>query len=559
MIRNYFTLYALAEEMSTRFTGGYVFELFTQEKNELRLALVAPDKKRFSVVGTTGETRLALYYAEDAERRRRNSTAMMSAANEKQIQRIRLSEFDRILFIDLEDNRSLAFQLFSADTNFFLLQKNPAGESLILEAFKKNIDHAGKRFHETSRINILRSLEHLANDEAAFLSALPAETLDIKTLPKYLPGFDTALSREAFARAGVSGAITADAQRHALYNAVSELFYELTSPSPIVFTSETDIGFSIVNETHRAAVQTEPLQTEPFESINEALRFYSFKRHHAEHFGKELKTLKKNIERLHAKTQAQLAALEEQSTKNRAAHYEMQGHLLLAHEFPNAKGEAVIVITNFLRNAEPETITLDIAKTIRQNAEVYFEKAKKARQTAQFGQVRIQETRQNLTEQSELLRGLNAVSDAKTFSVWRQTSSALLKKFLLVSKEEAEKQTLFKRFPIAEQIELWVGKNAKNNDLLTFKYAKPNDLWFHARGVSGSHCVLKSSRPPSRAELERAAAIAAYYSSAKGSDLVPVMYTPKKYVRKPKGALPGSVIVEREEVLIVKPAIDTGD
>lgn len=73
--------------------------------------------------------------------------------------------------------------------------------------------------------------------------------------------------------------------------------------------------------------------------------------------------------------------------------------------------------------------------------------------------------------------------------------------------------------------------------------------------MAGSHCVLKLSKPPTREELERAAAIAAHYSDAKGSELAPVICVPKKYVRKPKGADVGAVVVEREEVLLVKPRL----
>ena len=77
-------------------------------------------------------------------------------------------------------------------------------------------------------------------------------------------------------------------------------------------------------------------------------------------------------------------------------------------------------------------------------------------------------------------------------------------------------------------------------------------------GRSGSHAVLRlPSRDarPGKLLLERAAAIAAYFSKAQGSSLVPVVIVPRKYVRKPKGAAPGAVVVEREEVLLVEPGL----
>lgn len=102
-----------------------------------------------------------------------------------------------------------------------------------------------------------------------------------------------------------------------------------------------------------------------------------------------------------------------------------------------------------------------------------------------------------------------------------------------------------------------VGKSAANNDELTMKFAKPNDIWLHARGTSGSHVVLKmhtNDKPP-KYILEQAAQIAAYYSGARNAKHVPVIYTYKKYVRKPKGANPGSVVVTKEDVIIVEPKL----
>ena len=90
------------------------------------------------------------------------------------------------------------------------------------------------------------------------------------------------------------------------------------------------------------------------------------------------------------------------------------------------------------------------------------------------------------------------------------------------------------------------------------KYAKQEDLWFHARGASGSHVVLKINSgkgEPSKKAIQEAAAIAAFYSHAKNSNTVPVAMTKKKYVRKPKGAAAGSVTLQQEKVVFVSPKL----
>ncbi len=116
----------------------------------------------------------------------------------------------------------------------------------------------------------------------------------------------------------------------------------------------------------------------------------------------------------------------------------------------------------------------------------------------------------------------------------------------------------FKHYIIDGRYDVFVGKDSTNNDLLTMKFAKQNDYWFHARSVPGSHVVLKvtnTKEPVPKNILKNAAAIAAYHSKAKTSGLAPVSYTFKKYVTKKKGMEPGKVILLREEVLLVKPEI----
>jgi predicted ribosome quality control (RQC) complex YloA/Tae2 family protein len=548
MIRNYFSLYELVREMSERFTEGYLFECFSQEKDELRVSLFTKSKEGFTIVGRTSETRLALYYTEEVARRRRNTATLMTEANERQIKHIRLSDFDRIIYIDLEGELQLVFQLFSANTNFLLVKNG-----IILEAFKKNDELAGKAFAETATTPIIQTIERYVQQEALFeetFSGLSEKELQ-KKLPQVLIGFDATLSREALFRAKE---ISANVTLKALHHAVSEIFYELISPEPKVYKGKSDKGetaywFSIIEERHRAFESVEA-----FESVNEAMKFYSFKLHQLEHFGKELKTLRTQLERLIEKTTAQLHALEAQAEKNRAEEYEQCGQLLMANLHRLEKGMNEITVENFF-DGSSTVIALDSKKSPYQNAEMYFEKARKSRASAEVAKQRMKNAQENLTIQQRLLAELLEIKEQKTFERWRKANLAVLQKFLLVSKEEAEKQTLFRRFQLSPNVELWVGKNAKNNDVLTFKYARPNDLWLHARGVSGSHCILKSSKPPTKDEVKRAASIAAYYSSARSSELAPVICTPKKYVRKPKGAEVGAVIVEREEVLLVKPEL----
>jgi predicted ribosome quality control (RQC) complex YloA/Tae2 family protein len=117
----------------------------------------------------------------------------------------------------------------------------------------------------------------------------------------------------------------------------------------------------------------------------------------------------------------------------------------------------------------------------------------------------------------------------------------------------------FRIFILHDGFEVWVGKNSSANDLLTFKFTKQNDLWFHVRGTSGSHTVLKIPEDFNgiipKDIITAAAEICAFYSKAKNAKIVPVAYTESKNVNKYKGAKSGSVVVKGEKVVKVMPKI----
>lgn len=101
------------------------------------------------------------------------------------------------------------------------------------------------------------------------------------------------------------------------------------------------------------------------------------------------------------------------------------------------------------------------------------------------------------------------------------------------------------------------GKSDSDNELLSLKMARPDDRWFHVRGMSGSHVILrvKPGEAPDRKTLKQAAAIAAYHSKARTGGIVPVSCTRARYVTKPKHARPGTVNIRKETILKVRPAL----
>ena len=119
----------------------------------------------------------------------------------------------------------------------------------------------------------------------------------------------------------------------------------------------------------------------------------------------------------------------------------------------------------------------------------------------------------------------------------------------------------YRRYVIDGRWEVWIGRNARENDELTHRASHPRDLWLHAQGVEGSHVVLRTGGRPEtvpRAVRERAAALAALFSKARHSSLVPVLWTERRYVRRPRRAAPGTAVCLRAESVFVAPGVAAG-
>ncbi len=198
----------------------------------------------------------------------------------------------------------------------------------------------------------------------------------------------------------------------------------------------------------------------------------------------------------------------------------------------------------FLSEDTGEKVKLDPRLNAVQNAQSYYEKAKKARESY----------RQAVVRRDELKRSLEKV-ESELETVESGTDRASINSMAKKERTREEAQTPFREFE-TNGYKVYVGKDASNNDELTFGFAKPNYIFLHARGVSGSHVIIRNSSReyPQKVILEFAARIAAHYSKARTSGIVPVTYTMRKFVKKVKGR-PGAVLVDREEVIFVKPGI----
>ncbi|RPI67483.1 MAG: DUF814 domain-containing protein, partial [Ignavibacteriae bacterium] len=258
--------------------------------------------------------------------------------------------------------------------------------------------------------------------------------------------------------------------------------------------------------------------------------------------------LLKGYDREIRKLQKALEAMRSDAAQaDRAAERRMIGDLLMSHHEPRARDLASIDLVTW--DGDPLTVKLDPKKTIIDNAQDYYAKARNAEAAAVERQQRIPKTERRLRELEVLREHVAANTDV--------TELERLRKRPMSTQGPTPETLPYRVFQLDDDHTLYVGKSAANNDQLTMRFAKQNDWWFHARGSSGSHCVLRGPgnvKPP-KAILEAAAAIAAYYSGSRNASWTPVVYTQRKNVRKPKGSNVGAVVLDREEVIMVKPGL----
>jgi predicted ribosome quality control (RQC) complex YloA/Tae2 family protein len=239
----------------------------------------------------------------------------------------------------------------------------------------------------------------------------------------------------------------------------------------------------------------------------------------------------------------------------RAEEYKKYGHLLMAHAHEEiSEGTTEITVEDFYENNEEITIPLKEDKGISGNAEYYYKKAKDAKKSYKSAKRRLPGVKKELGKVQNLLDEIHDIEHLPDLDSWIKNNATVLEEFGFGSSDEKQASSPFRKYKEGK-FEIWVGKNAKSNDQLT-SHAHKEDIWLHARGVGGSHVVIRMGNrkdyPPQRVLL-KAASYAAYFSKARGMKSAPVMYTKVKYVRKPKGAAPGAVVVEREQVEMVPP------
>ena len=250
--------------------------------------------------------------------------------------------------------------------------------------------------------------------------------------------------------------------------------------------------------------------------------------------------------------------------------YQLYGELITANLY-QIKNENLkeILLDNYYNNNEKIVIPLDDRYSPSMNAKRFFKKYHKLKNALEIVSIQKEQTLKELNYIESIVYELENCSTVEDISeIFEEISENVIFKektehYKKKPKTKVKKSSLTKNKnvsfnPLKYTIDgytLLVGRNNKENDYLTLKYAKKIDLWMHTKDIHGSHAILQlnPNQLPDETILVRCAQIVAYHSKAKNSSIVPVDICEVKYVKKPNGAKPGMVIYSNNKTLYVKP------
>jgi predicted ribosome quality control (RQC) complex YloA/Tae2 family protein len=238
-----------------------------------------------------------------------------------------------------------------------------------------------------------------------------------------------------------------------------------------------------------------------------------------------------------------------------ADKYRILGELLTASLHVVSKGDKSLETINYYdENQALIRIDLDPLLTPSENAQRYFRKYTKMKNSLAVVIDQMEQTKQEIIYLDSLLQQLGSASlqDIEEIREELAEQGYLRQRNKKQRKKKKQDKPTLSCFTSSEGIPIYVGKNNTQNEFLTNRLAQSNDTWLHTKDIPGSHVVIRSSSISEETLLE-AAQLAAYYSQAKESSQVPVDYTLIKHVHKPNGSKPGFVIYVNQKTLFVTP------
>jgi predicted ribosome quality control (RQC) complex YloA/Tae2 family protein len=507
---NYYFLRQLAPSLTQKLAGFRVATCFTQEKDELVIGF-SNGLSEFWIKAQLGAAFPALALPETFQRARANSVDLFADLLGQQVETVAVWPQDRVLQVNFRSGARLVFKLYGPRPNAIFRLTPEAPAQLFQQKLLADADLLPQA------------------PPAPAAGKLPPPLADLPTRYLRTIGYEAAPPET----------------KTRLVNQVLAQLEKPTQYYLLHFEGRTRLSLLPLPDILETLPGTDPIG---------ALRRFVPLALSGRALEAERKQLLITLGR-QAEEASQSAQLAQQRLHALAheAGYRHAADLIMANLHQIPAGAASVEVVDFYTN-ELRVIKLKTTEKPQRTAENLYRKAKNQQLEERQLQERIarRETEAFAAlERLDELETLPELQELRGLRAWRKQHG-------LDPATAARAQANELPFKVFEDqgFTILVGRNAANNDLLTQKYAHKEDLWLHAKDVSGSHVVIRhrAGQPTPEPVIGRAAQLAAWYSKRQNDSLCPVTVTPKKWVRRPKGARPGQVLVERERVVLVVPA-----
>jgi len=375
-----------------------------------------------------------------------------------------------------------------------------------------------------------------------------------KALPLYkalygqITGVSPILAQEMCYRAGLDADRAANSfeapDREKMYEAIMQiaLIIENGDYSPVVYyENKIPKEYSVLPLT--LYEKSAGVSARKYDSVSELLCSYYAEKNKVTRMRQKTVDLRKiisnAIERNAKKLDLQLKQLKDSDKKDK---YRIYGELLNTYGYGIEEGAKEAELINYYDNTTVK-VPLDPTLSAKDNAKKYFDKYSKLKRTAEALQTLTKETEEELKHLETVAVCIDLAEREEDLI---QIKEELIESGYVKRKGVGKKEKITSKpyhYVSRDGIDIYVGKNNFQNEELTFKIATGNDWWFHAKGMPGSHVIMKTDlKEIPDSSFEDAARLAAYYSKGREQDKVEVDYIQKKNVKKPNGGKPGFVV-----------------
>ena len=567
---------ALVKELRDTLLGGHIQKIAMPEKNELLLTVKNHAAQHRLLISCEASLPLLYLQAENKPSpltapgfamllRKHIGSGKITAVEQLGLERIVRIETTQLNELGDIAPRALYTELMGKYSNIIFTDENdvildsmrrvPASVSSLREVLP------GRPYFVPEKLQKTNPLELSETDFTAALTAQGSLPLD-RALSSAFSGISSLIAQEVLFRASLEPREVFDGlsaeKRNALYSVFSSLMEAVRTErfEPVMYLrDEVPVEFSALPlETLKA----EGLEARRYTSVSELLYSYYALRAESSRMRQKSSDLRRLVQNHLERSQRKRILQEKQlADSQKKEKYRIYGDLLNSYAYQIPAGADHYVAENFYDENRPLRIPLDKNLSPAENAKKYFDRYAKLKRTELAVGAELEKTVQEEVHLASVLTALELATEESDLAEIREELAA----FQYVKRQRAQKgkrpqkiQSHPLHFRSSDGFDIYVGKNNYQNEELTFKVASGSDWWFHAKGMPGSHVIVKANGQelPDRC-FEEAAALAAYYSKGRDQDKVEIDYLQRRNVKKVNGAPPGFVIYHSNWSMMAKP------